>query len=57
MFYATTSTSKLPESCGDLQPPYGIQLKDKEIFAMLNDICIANKQNASSMSCNMATVT
>ena len=31
--------------------------KDKAIFAMLDDICIANKQNPLSMSSNMATVT
>jgi hypothetical protein len=31
--------------------------KDKEIFAMLAEICIANKQNPLSMYSNMATVT
>jgi hypothetical protein len=31
--------------------------KDKKIFAMLDDICIADKQNPLSMSSNMATVT
>jgi hypothetical protein len=41
---------------GDVQPlPWNS--KDKEIFAMLDDICIANKQNPLSMSSNMATVT
>jgi hypothetical protein len=30
--------------------------KDKDIFAMLDDICIANKQNPLSMSSNMARV-
>jgi hypothetical protein len=29
--------------------------KDKEIFAMLDDICIANKKNPLSMLSNMAT--
>jgi hypothetical protein len=31
--------------------------KDKEIFAMLDDIYIANKQNPLPMSSNMATLT
>jgi hypothetical protein len=43
-------------SIGDVQPlPW--DSKDKEIFAMLDDICIANKQNPLSMSSNMGTVT
>ena len=38
---------------GDVQPlPWNS--KDKEIFAMLDDICIVNKQNPFSMSSNMA---
>jgi hypothetical protein len=41
-------------SIGDVQPlPW--DSKDKAIFAMLCDICIANKQNPLSMSSNMAT--
>ena len=41
---------------GDVKPlPW--DSKDKEIFAMLDDICIADKQNPLSMSSNMATVT
>jgi hypothetical protein len=41
---------------GDLQPiPW--DSKDKEISAMLDDICIANKQNPLSVPSNMATVT
>ena len=41
-------------SIGDVQPlPW--DSKDKAIFAMLGDICMANKQNPLSMSSNMAT--
>jgi hypothetical protein len=40
----------------DVQPlPW--DSKDKEIFTMLDDICIANKRNPLSMSSSMATVT
>jgi hypothetical protein len=43
---------------GDVQPlPWPWDSKDKEISAMLDDICIANKQNPLSMSSNMTTVT
>jgi hypothetical protein len=41
---------------GDVQPlPW--DSNDKAIFAMLDEICIANKQNPLSMLSNMATVT
>jgi hypothetical protein len=38
---------------GDVQPISHGSSKDKEIFTMLDDICIANKQNPLSMSSNM----
>jgi hypothetical protein len=42
----------------DVQPfPGGSKEKYFKIFAMLDNICIANKQNPLSMSSNMATVT
>jgi hypothetical protein len=47
---------QLGKIIGDVQPlPW--DLKEKAIFAMLDDICIANKQNPLSMSSNMMTVT